>query len=596
MVSAVALGAALPASAGQGVQGVVAACVPQAVRLAGAPAVTHEPATPGGTANPSAAARPTLVFTDVTAQSGIDFVQTIGDRAMTNIVEATGVGCGLLDYDGDGWLDVYLVSGCWTPGLSDAQLDAPERARLAAATDRLYRNLGNGRFVDVTVPAGLARPGYGMGVVSADYDGDGDADLYVTHYGPNLLYRNNGDGTFTEVAEAAGVADPRFSVGAGFFDYDHDGRLDLYVGNYITYRADAGQRSGAESVRSPLAYPGQQDRLYRGNADGTFTDMTQRAGVVVEPVGRAMGVGVFDYDADGWVDVFVSNDAMENFLLHNRGDGRFENEALLAGVAFGEAGDGAAAMAAEIGDIDGDGRVDILVPDMGSSCLYRNLGGGMFEDVAVRSGLSSGLTQLHSWGGVLADLDLDGDVDAFLTNGSAWRLEAQPNRLFVNDGRGRFSAVAWEPGAAFTSRGVSAGDLDNDGDVDLLVANLNASPNILRNDTPRAGRHWLSVQLVGLPPNRDALGAVVRLRYGGRIQVRRRVSGGSYLSQHDGRLHFGLGEHRAVERLEVDWPDGTRQVVSGVPTDGLVVVRQSQRTDERSPKPQSPRGAVSPGK
>ncbi|MGB2985000.1 MAG: VCBS repeat-containing protein, partial [Phycisphaerae bacterium] len=323
---------------------------------------------------------PPVVFTDVTAAAGIDFVETIGDREMSNIVEATGVGCGFLDYDGDGWMDIYLVCGHWLQGLSDPRLDPDERRKLALATDRLYRNRGDGTFEDVTVRAGLARPGYGMAVVVADYDSDGDADIYVTNYGPNFLYRNNGDGTFTEIAKSAGVDDPLFSVGAVFFDYDGDGRLDLYVGNYLTYEPDPKRQHIADGVRSPLAYNGQQDRLFRGNADGTFTDVTTKAGIEIQPVGRAMGIGTIDYDNDGLIDVFVSNDAMENFLLHNKGDGTFENEALMAGVAFGEAGDAAAAMAVEVADYDADGRFDILVPDMNLCCLYHNLGDGLFED------------------------------------------------------------------------------------------------------------------------------------------------------------------------------------------------------------------------
>ncbi|UCC31191.1 MAG: CRTAC1 family protein [Phycisphaerales bacterium] len=531
-------------------------------------------------------ADPPVLFTDVTVAARIDFVETLGDREMSNIVEATGVGCGFVDYDGDGWMDIYLVNGCWLKGLSDPKVDSQERAKLALATDRLYRNRGDGTFEDVTVRAGLARPGYGMGVVAADYDTDGDTDIYVTNYGPNFLYRNNGDGTFSEVAKDAGVDDPRFSVGAVFFDYDRDGRLDLYVGNYLTYEPDLKRRHTVEGVRSPLAYDGQQDRLFRGNADGTFTDVTRRAGIEIQPVGRAMGVGAIDYDGDGLLDVFVSNDAMENFLLRNKGDGTFENEALLAGTAFGEAGDATAAMAVEVGDYDADGRFDILVPDMNRCCLYRNLGGGMFEDLAVRSGISARMTHSHGWGGVLADFDLDGYLDLYIANGSACRFEAHNDALFINNGRGRFihidspsGSLAPSPRTRFVSRGVAQGDFDNDGDVDLLVANLNDRPVLLQNDTPRRGRHWLSVRLVGRSPNRDAIGAIVKISVGGHTLVRQRLSGGSYLSQHDSRIHFGLGRHGEVDRLEVIWPDRSRLTRKSVPPDRLITIRQ-QTVDE----------------
>jgi hypothetical protein len=530
----------------------------------------------------SAAAEPEsdgpVRFTDVTTTAGVDFVETIGDDRMTNIVESTGVGCGFVDYDGDGWMDIYLVNGCWMTGISDADLDSEKRDRLKQATDRLYRNRGDGTFEDVTVRAGLARPGYGMAVVAADYDADGDQDIYVTNYGPNFLYRNNGDGTFTEVTRAAGVDDARFSIGAVFFDYDRDGWLDLYLGSYLTYDPTKAPKHGENTVRSPLAYDGQQDRLFRNNGNGTFTDVTHQARLEIQPIGRAMGVGALDYDSDGLLDVFVSNDAMENFLLHNKGDGTFENEALLAGVAFSEAGGAAAAMAVEVADYDGDGMFDVLVPDMNICCLYRNMGRGMFEDVSVRSGLAVVMNRYHSWGGILADFDLDGQCDAYVVTGDACTLSAQENRLFIGVGGGRFADGSEATGAALAqqrvSRGVARADFDNDGDIDLLVNNLNAAPTLLRNDTPRGGRHWLSVELLGRHPNRDAIGAVVKVSVGGRTILQPRLSAGSYLSQHDSRIHFGLGGHGKIDRLEVRWPDGSRQTLDDVRADRRISIRQ----------------------
>ncbi len=527
-----------------------------------------------------------IVFKNVTIEAGIDFTETIGDDEMSNIVEATGVGCGFLDYDGDGWLDLYLVSGCWLEGISNPSLDADERKRLAATTDHLYHNRGNGTFEDMTVQAGIARPAYGMAVVVADYDADGDPDIYVTNHGPNFLYRNNGDGTFTEIAKSVGVDDPQFSVGTVFFDYDRDGRLDLYVGNYLTYEPDPKRQHTADGVRSPLAYAGQQDRLFRGRPDGTFVEVTEKAGIKIQPVGRAMGIGTLDYDADGWTDVFVSNDAMENFLLHNRGDGTFQNEGLMAGVAFGEAGDAAAAMAVEVGDYDGDGQFDILVPDMNLCSLYRNLGHGLFEDVAARVGVSAAVTRYHGWGGVLADFDLDGDLDVYMANGSACRLEPQPDVLFANDGRGRFKHISKTlesskngDNSEFVSRGVAAGDYDNDGDVDLLVASLNSRPALLRNDTLRQGRHWFGLTLVGRPPNRDAIGAVIKAHTDTGVMIRQHASAGSYLSQHDPRIHFGLGRQTVIKWVEIIWPDGSRQVLRDLPADQRMTVSQ------RSPRP-----------
>lgn len=521
---------------------------------------------------------PVVVFTDITATAGIDFVQTIGDRNMTNIVEATGVGCGFVDYDGDGWMDIYLVNGCWIEGISDPNLDPAMRRKLAAATDRLYRNRADGTFQDVTVRAGLDRPGYGMGVVVADYDNDGDQDIYVTNYGPNFLYRNNGDGTFTDVARAAGVHDPQFSVGAVFFDYDRDGRLDLYVGNYVNYDPSITPEHARNVVRSPLAYAGQQDRLYRGNGDGTFTEVTHKAGIEIQPVGRAMGVGAFDYDGDGFLDVFAANDAMENFLFHNRGDGTFQNQALITGVAFGAGGAATAAMAVEIGDYDGDGLFDLLVPDMSLCCLYRNMGGRMFDDAAVQSGIAAVMNPYHGWGAVLADFDLDGDLDAYIANGHTARLEPQPDRLFVGDGHGRFADASATAGQPLTgksvSRGVARADIDNDGDIDLLVAHLNDRPALLRNDTPRSGRHWLTVNLSGRPGHRHTIGALVKITAAKRTLVGQRISGGSYLSQHDPRIHFGLGSRKKVDRLEVSWPDGSRQTLNNVRADQILSIQQ----------------------
>ena len=532
-------------------------------------------------------ADPPVLFTDITMQAGVDFVETLGDHDMTNIVESTGVGCGFLDYDGDGWMDIYLVNGCWLAGVSDPELQPEERLKLAAATDRLYRNRGDGTFEDVTAAAGLATPAYGMGVLAADYDGDGDSDIFVTNYGPNFLYRNNGDKTFTEIAKAAGVADPGFSVGATFLDYDRDGRLDLYVGNYLTYDPNYKLFYAPDGFPGPLSYAGQQDKLYHGNADGTFTDVTSKARLEMKPVGRAMGLAALDYNGDGLDDIFVSNDAMENYLLHNIGDGTFRNEGLMRGVAYGEKGNATAAMGVEIGDFDGDGLLDMFVPDMTYSCLYRNIEQRMFEDVAARSGLAAVMGQYVGWGGVFADLDLDGALDLYVSNGDVKHLEPHEDVLMLGDGHGRFTDVSDRAGQWMTQkrvgRGVAGADLDNDGDVDLLVTHLNDRVALLRNDTARRGRHWLSVRLVGRSPNVDGIGATVKVRIGERTLVRQRRSGGSYLSQHDPRLHFGLGRRGKVDRLEVIWPDGSRQTLTNVTADQLLTIRQQQKQKERVP-------------
>lgn len=524
-----------------------------------------------------------FLFSDVTLESGIDFVETIGDEEMSNIVESSGVGCAFFDYDGDGWMDIYLVNGCWREDLSDHEIEPELREILSVATDRLYRNRQDGTFEDVTVKAGLARPAFGMAVVAADYDNDGDVDLYVTNYGPNFLYRNNGDSTFTDVAADVGVDVPDYSIAALFFDYDRDGWLDLYVGGYVAYEPDYEFYYAPDAFPGPLSYGGVQDKLFRGSADGTFTDVTEETGVAIKPVGRAMGMGAFDYDNDGFVDLFVSNDAMENFLFHNQGDGTFENRAWEAGVAFGQAGDATAAMAAEIADIDGDGLFDFCVPDMKYSCLYHNTGQGYFVDKSAVSGIAAACGQYVSWGSVLADFDLDGHLDLYISNGDAHHLEADEDLLFRGDGKGGFQDVSENAGdwasSKFVSRGVAGGDFDNDGDIDLLVASLNDRPVLLRNDSPRNGRHWLGVRLVGRSGNLDAIGAVVKARVGEHTMTRQRMSGGSYLSQHDPRIHFGLGKHKKVDVLEIIWPDGTHQVVKDISADAMITIRQEVSAD-----------------
>jgi len=530
-------------------------------------------------------ASPPLWFTDVTAEAGIEFVHTIGDDTLSNIIEASGVGCALVDFDGDGWLDIYLVNGVYVAGLSNPNVTGKEQ--LEQATDRLYRNRGDGTFEDVTRRAGVLPGGYGMGVAVGDYDNDGDCDIYVTNYGANRLYRNRGDGTFEEVARQAGVADDRFSVGAVFVDYDLDGDLDLYVGNYLEFDPDYKIFYAPDGFPGPTAYLSQPNCLYRNEGNGRFTDVTAESGLAAYR-GRTMGVGAFDYDDDGRPDLFVANDAMENYLFHNLGSGKFTEVALLSGVAYGLNGEATGAMGIEVGDINGDGRLDFYVPDLSYTCLYENRGSGTFEDIARRAGIAASCGQYVSWGAVLADFDLDTDLDLFIANGDAHHLEGHENLVFTNDGRGRFADVSTESGPDFqrerVARGVAAGDFDNDGDIDLLVVHLNDRPVLLRNDTARDDRHWLELKLVGHAgrSNRSAFGARVRCKLPGdggnpRILVRELHSAGSYVSAHDPRVHFGLGPAPAVTEIEIRWPDGTVQRIRNVNADRLLTIEQPSR-------------------
>ncbi len=519
----------------------------------------------------AAATVPLPRLVDVTAAAGITWSHSIGDDDLSTIVESTGAGCAFLDYDGDGDLDIYLVNGCYLRGVSNVRGRALD-GRLANA---LYRNNGDGTFTDVTAAAGVGDRGYGMGCTAADYDNDGDTDLYVTNYGRNVLYRNDGGGRFSDVTDAAGVACQRWSTGCTFFDYDRDGDLDLFVGNYLCFDPEYRGFYAGDGFPGPLSYPGTADALYRNQGDGTFADVSAAAGIA-NPAGRAMGVGACDLDDDGWPDLFVANDAMENYLYRNRGDGTFVNVALTAGTAYGENGEATSAMGPEPGDIDNDGRMDVLVPDMGYGCLYHNTGHG-FEDESAQAGLAAACGQYVSWSGNLFDFDGDGRLDIFIANGDAHHLEPEEDLVLRNlDGR-HFADVSRQVGPALAvklvSRGSAVGDYDNDGDLDVLVLDLNAGPRLLRNDGGNRS-HWLMVRPVGTRSNRDGIGARIRVTAGGVTQMREIRAASGYLSQSDPRAHFGLGSQRTVDRLEVRWPSGLVTTLEHVAADRVLVVTE----------------------
>jgi hypothetical protein len=524
----------------------------------------------------SVAAPPSRVtFEDVTAKAGLNFKHTIGASELTSLVQATGVGCAFLDYDNDGFLDIYLVNGGCLPGLGDS--GTHNAAFPQAAGDRLYHNRGDGTFEDVTEKAGILPGGYGIGVLVGDYDNDGYPDIYVMQYGTNRLYHNNGNGTFTEVAQQAGVAETGFSVGACFLDYDNDGYLDLFVGKYVAYDDDYNRKHAKPNdFPGPLAFPPTVSQLYRNLGNGKFTNVTASAGI--KSPGRAMGVGSFDYDDDGWPDIFVSNDAMENHLWHNQGNGTFKEVALLAGVALGAMGEVTGAMAVETGDVNGDGRIDLYVPDFRQSCLFLNQGQGFFDNQTLAAGIAKVVGDHIQWGAVLADFDNDGALDLYVSRGDANSLTGYPAKLLLNDGKARFTDVSASAGPWFRQarlgRGVARGDFDNDGRVDLLVANLNESPVLLRNTSSLPDRHWLLVKLVGHTSNRDGIGARLRCVLGNKTLVRERVSGGSYCCSHDPRVHFGLGAATVVPELEIRWPSRKLQTLTNVKADQILTVHE----------------------
>ncbi|MFH1924294.1 MAG: CRTAC1 family protein [Planctomycetota bacterium] len=517
------------------------------------------------------------VFTDVTQESGIRVKHSFGDFHLDNIVEATGAGAMFFDYDGDGWLDAYFPNGCWLKEVSDNR-GRSLRDKLA---DSLWRSNGDGTFTDVTERAGLGDKGFSFGSSAADFDSDGDLDLYVLQYGPNVFYRNNGDGTFTNVSRQSGLANPRWSLAAPWFDYDNDGDLDVYVVNYLEY--DRGKFRAVFPGRvfpGPLAYSGQPDTLYRNNGDGTFTDVTREAGLY-NPEGRGMSATVGDLDNDGFLDLYVANDAMGNYYYENTGRGTFEDKGLLMGLEFGEGGQGVSSMGPALGDVDRNGMLDVYVPDMRYGCLLLNYG-HYFEDCTAKTSLAVVCGQYTGWGGVLLDYDNDGYLDLFVANGHAHREFTEEDVLMRNNGE-TFDDVADRSGPYFrqkyVGRGAAGGDYDNDGDLDLLVANLNDSPRLLRNDGGNKN-HWLTIA-AKLPGGKvDAIGARVTVKTGSLAQVADLVPVTGYLSQADPRVHFGLGKATAADSVEIRWPDGSITQLENVRAGQILPIVQQVKSAE----------------
>ncbi len=511
-----------------------------------------------------------------------------GGPTKDHILESAGNGLALIDYDGDGLLDIYLVTA--------AEL-TPDRQRVARR-NVLYRNRGGWTFEDVSARAGVDAAGWGSGVCAGDADDDGHIDLYVTNWGDNLLFRNRGDGTFENIAAAAGVAAGGWSTGCAFLDADADGDLDLYVARYVeTTWDDLARatrpllwRNGPRIMVGPAGLPGQADLYFENLGNGRFTEASAARGLA--DTARAYGFGVVatDYDDDGLVDLFVANDSNPNFLYRNTGGGGFESVGLLAGVAINGDGRAQAGMGVDAGDYDGDGRMDLVLTAFAHdrNTVYRNLGAGQFEDRSDAAGLAAATFVPMGWGVAFVDADLDGALDLFVANGHIFAdIDAHPqlgetfrqkNQLLVNRG-GRFVDVSARAGGglqdARVSRGLAAGDLDNDGDVDLVVSNMDDGPTLLEN-RQQTGHHWAGVRVTGPGPNRFAIGAKITLEAGGRTQVREVRSGGSYLSQSDLRAMFGLGQHAGPVSVRVRMPGGRQWRWSGLEADRLHVLELTE--------------------
>jgi hypothetical protein len=534
-------------------------------------------------------------FTDITDQAGIKF-KHVSSPEKKYIVESMSGGVALFDYDNDGYLDIYLVNS-----LTVDLVKSKQKTRSA-----LYHNNGDGTFTDVTDKAGVGDIGWGMGVTIGDYNNDGWDDIYVTCLGPNHLLRNNGNGTFTDVTQKAGVGDPRWSTGAVFVDYDNDGKLDLFVANYVDFdvnnlpefgKGRTCQFKGVPVQCGPRGLKGAGDSLYHNNGDGTFTDVSKKAGVADLDGYYGLGVIASDFDEDGLVDIFVANDSTPNFLYHNDGDGTFKDIGFSSGTAVNENGSEQGSMGVTLGDYDHDGRLDLFITNFDDdyNTLYHNDGKGSFTDVSYAAKVAAISLPYVGWGTWFFDYDNDGWADLLVVNGHVYpQLPTYRQRNFVhhNNRNGTFKEVGAQLGTPFvekrTGRGAAFGDIDNDGDVDVVINNLDGPPQVLRNDGGNSNNSVL-IKLIGVKSNRDGIGARVKIVSGDLNQIGEVYSGGSYLSQSDLRLHFGLEKQSKINLVEVHWPSGIVDRVTNVDANKIITVKEGQgMVDQKAFKIEQP--------
>ena len=541
-----------------------------------------------------------VVFKDIAAAAGVSVRHVNGASPDKYFAEIMGSGGLFFDFDDDGWLDIFIVDG--------GSIADPKVA--ATARHRLFRNRGNGMFEDVSAQSGITHHEYGMGACAGDYDNDGAVDLYVTNYGPNALYRNMGKGRFMEVPRAGGAGTALWSTSCAFTDVDRDGFLDLFVTNYVQAEKANNKFCGKRSpvmLRGychPLAYDPSPNVLYRNTGKGTFEDISMKAGIAGVR-GNGLGVAVTDVNDDGWPDVFVANDGRPNFLFRNTGGGKFEEAGLLAGVSLAADAKPRAGMGTAFGDYDGDGRLDLVVTnhEFEMHSLFRNLGGGVFTDVTLESGIGPVTLPYVGFGVAFLDYDNDGRRDLAIVNGNVvdniaefrkGAKHAQPSLLLRNAGN-RFQSVGKQSGPPFAvetvSRALAKGDIDNDGDLDLLITSNGGAVQLLLNEGGNRNNALL-VRAIGASPspsttlgasNRDGIGARVRVTAGGRTFVDQVTSGSSYLAQNDMRVHFGLGTATKVDRLEITWPDGKVDAIQNLPVNHVVTVREGQGETRRVP-------------
>src|SRR5215813_7868086 len=522
-----------------------------------------------------------IQFTDITEKAGITFKHTSSPEKKY-IVESMSGGVALLDYDNDGYLDIYFVNSLTT-----------DLVKLNQKTkSALYHTNGDGTFTDVTDKAGLGDIGWGMGVATGDYDNDGFEDIYVTCLGSNHLLRNNGNGTFTDVTAKAGVNDPRWTTGAAFLDYDNDGKLDLFVSNYVDFdinnlpefgKGRSCQFKGIAVQCGPRGLRGAGDSLFHNNGDGTFTDVTKKAGVSDPDGYYGMGVICSDFDGDGLVDIFVANDSTPNFLYHNNGDGTFKDVGFQSGTAVNENGSEQGSMGVTLGDYDNDGKLDLFITNFDDdyNTLYHNNGRGVFTDLSYAAKVAAVSLPYVGWGTKFFDYDNDGWVDLLVVNGHVYPqlpTYKQRNLVHHNNGDGTFTEVGAELGAPFAEkrvgRGVAFGDIDNDGDVDFIINNLDGPPQLLRNDG--GTNNSVLIKTIGVKSNRDGIGARINVVAGDLKQVQEVYSGASYISQNDLRLHFGLENRTKIDLIEVRWPSGTVDKLTNISANKILTVKEGQ--------------------
>lgn len=522
-----------------------------------------------------------IKFTDITRKAGINFKYTIGDYSYKNILESSGSGITVFDYNNDGFMDIYLMNGKYLEGISD-----PDGKVFENSHNELYKNNGNGTFTKVTEKAGIAGKNWSMAASAIDLDNDGHQDLYVLNFGQNIFYHNNGNGTFSDITASLGLGGPdklngftKWSIGASFWDYNLDGKLDVMVGNFMAFDPAYFSPKTPNLMPSPAEYNGQASILYEQQSDGKFIDATKK-NKLFYPNSRNMGLTIFDFDDDGDLDIFQANDHQLNFLFNND-NGVYKEVAVASGLAANKDGIGTGSMHGTIGDIDGDGLVDIFVSDLNYGALYRNIGDGVFVDITVESGVMAAMRGKGGWGASLFDYDNDGDLDLIAANGTAEELILQYPLLMENDGKGKFKNVGKDHGDYFSTkrsgRGLAVGDFDNDGFLDIIVSHVDkqGTAALLKNEGGN-GNHWLGLTLKGQKGPASAIGAKVTVTAGGKKQVLVNQWATSYLSNNDQRLHIGLGSQKQVDQLEINWSDGKKEVYKNIESNRYLTILQGK--------------------